>query len=521
MNINRTIRRLLTATGTTVAFAAPAAPPALALEPLTPQAIDANATFLSYAPAIPGRPDMKVCVVDTGVDLTTDAAPAVVDRETVFPGGPVDDGGGGGLPKHGTYVAGVIASQANDADSVGIWPRAKIVSVRVFRDKASGTTASNSILPLERGHLAGRPEEIVQLGEASGGCLVAEGAVGSAAIVEVQPAGQGGVALGAVAVDGAVGPTAEHRSDEPLGLAVGLRAVRPGPQVADAQRATGNRVHGRAVGRAVVGDQLLDGDAVAREVLDGAAQEADGGDRLLVGEDLDVGQAGGVVDRDVHVFPADEVAAVPVGVGAAAGGASLARLASEPVPDTAVDASELLDVDVEQLARPGALVALGGLQPEASELAHPDPRQDPRHGRQRHSEQLSDLGAGEAQPPQRGDRLDAALVGAVGHDRRRRGTIQQPGRSARAVAGQPLARGVVADPGRLGGRAQRPPRDLDPLDQQRAALDAETGVTVQLHPVSSLGLLRHQPASKGHRMTYLTAGTTSSGTTTRCPSRSS
>jgi len=47
----------------------------------------------------------------------------------------------------------------------------------------------------------------------------------------------------------------------------------------------------------------------------------------------------------VHVFPADEVAAVPVGVGAAAGGASLARLASEPVPDTAVDASELLDGD--------------------------------------------------------------------------------------------------------------------------------------------------------------------------------
>src|SRR3954470_229722 len=155
MNINRTIRRLLTATGTTVAFAAPAAPPALALEPFTPQAIDANATFLSYAPTVPGRPDMKVCVVDTGVDLTTDAAPAVVDRETVFPGGAVDDGGGGGLPKHGTHVAGVIASQANDADSVGIWPRAKIVSVRVFPDKDSGTTASNYILALERCRIAG------------------------------------------------------------------------------------------------------------------------------------------------------------------------------------------------------------------------------------------------------------------------------------------------------------------------------------------------------------------------------
>src|SRR4051812_14408543 len=155
MNINRTIRRLLTATGTTVAFAAPAAPPALALEPFTPQAIDANATFLSYAPAVPGRPDMKVCVVDTGVDLTTDAAPAVVDRETVFPGGAVDDGGGGGLSKHGTYVAGVIASQANNADSVGIWPRAKVVSVRVFRDQAGGTTTTDYIHALSTCQLAG------------------------------------------------------------------------------------------------------------------------------------------------------------------------------------------------------------------------------------------------------------------------------------------------------------------------------------------------------------------------------
>src|SRR4051812_19876968 len=148
-------RRLPAAIATTVAFGVSAAPQALALEPYTPQAIDANAKFLSYAPAVAGRPDMKVCVVDTGVDLTTDAAPAVVDRETVFPGGSVDDGGGGGLDKHGTYVAGVIASQANDSDSVGIWPRAKIVSVRVFRDKDSGTTATNYILALERCRLAG------------------------------------------------------------------------------------------------------------------------------------------------------------------------------------------------------------------------------------------------------------------------------------------------------------------------------------------------------------------------------
>jgi hypothetical protein len=62
----------------------------------------------------------------------------------------VDDGGGGGLPKHGTYVAGVIASQADDAGSVGIWPRAKIVSVRVFPDSASGTSTNAYITALNR-----------------------------------------------------------------------------------------------------------------------------------------------------------------------------------------------------------------------------------------------------------------------------------------------------------------------------------------------------------------------------------
>jgi hypothetical protein len=84
-----------------------------------------------------------------------------------------------------------------------------------------------------------------------------------------------------------------------------------------------------------------------------------------------------------------------------------------------MDASELLDVDVDQLARPLSLIALRGLQPEPSQLAHPDPGQDPRHGRDSHPEQLGDLGAGQAHATQRGDRLDPPLVGAVRHDTRR------------------------------------------------------------------------------------------------------
>ena len=54
---------------------------ASAAEAPTPQAVDANAEFLAYAP--PPPVPAKVCVVDTGVDLTTDAAPAVIERHSV------------------------------------------------------------------------------------------------------------------------------------------------------------------------------------------------------------------------------------------------------------------------------------------------------------------------------------------------------------------------------------------------------------------------------------------------------
>jgi hypothetical protein len=54
---------------------------------------------------------------------------------------------------------------------------------------------------------------------------------------------------------------------------------------------------------------------------------------------------------------------------------------AQPVTDAfagaALDAPELFDVDVDQLARPLTLIALGRLEPEAAQTAHPDPREDP------------------------------------------------------------------------------------------------------------------------------------------------
>ncbi len=138
MRITLTTRLLrpLRATALAAALAAISAPAAHA-EDLPPQSIDANAEFLAYAgpPPVPGR----VCVVDTGVDLTTDAAANVEARYSIY-GGTLDDVGGSGIAKHGTYVAGIVASRLDGHGSVGIWPQARIISVRVFADGSSGSS---------------------------------------------------------------------------------------------------------------------------------------------------------------------------------------------------------------------------------------------------------------------------------------------------------------------------------------------------------------------------------------------
>ena len=128
-----------------------------------------------------------------------------------------------------------------------------------------------------------------------------------------------------------------------------------------------------------------------------------------------------------------------------------------------LDPAEFLDVDVDQLTRTSSLVALGWLQPDASELAHPDPSEDPRHGRDRPAEHFGDLWAGEPQPPQRRDRLDPSLGRAARDRPGRRRSVQQPELTIRAIPAHPLASAADADVGGLGPRPSPSitPRALD------------------------------------------------------------
>jgi hypothetical protein len=78
--------------------------------------------------------------------------------------------------------------------------------------------------------------------------------------------------------------------------------------VADAEAAAGERMQGRDVGAAVVGEDAFDVDAVALEEGERSLQEADCGRCFLVGWYFGVGEAAAVVDGDVDELPAGRAA---------------------------------------------------------------------------------------------------------------------------------------------------------------------------------------------------------------------
>src|SRR4051794_8165520 len=133
---------------------------------------------------------------------------------------------------------------------------------------------------------------------------------------------------------------------------------------------------------------------------DGAREEGGDGGGFLVVENFDIGQAGAVVDRDMHELPAEIVALGVVALRGAAAGHLVAG---------AADLAELLDVDVDELAGPGALVAFGWLHSQPAELAHPHLLEQARDRGEGHAEHSGILRADKSQPPKRRDRLPAVF----------------------------------------------------------------------------------------------------------------
>ena len=178
-------------------------------------------------------------------------------------------------------------------------------------------------------------------------------------------------------------------------------AGRAGALGGDAQGGAGGGPVAGAVAGAVVAEDAFDGDPGGGIPGVRAGQERRGRVLGLIRQDLGVSEAGVVIQGGVQVAVAQDRVAVAGALRAGMGLAVTPALdVAQDTPATAVgDVTELLDVHVDQLAGPGALIAAdrhpGGpvqaCQPRAAVTA-----QHRVHRRGRHAQPEADPGG--AQP---------------------------------------------------------------------------------------------------------------------------
>jgi hypothetical protein len=276
-----------------------------------------------------------------------------------------------------------------------------------------------------------------------------------------------------------VGPLGQQCADEALRLPVGLGSIGPRAARADGQLGAGRPEGQAAVGVAVVGQQPLDGDAVAGVEGHRSAQEADGGGRRLVGQLLDVGQAAVVVDRDVDPVPTQTT--VPI--------ADLTAV--DAVPATGGNPPQALGVEVDQLAGCGALVAHN----RRARLKPVEPAQPlaAQHGVDRRATQTG--------PPRQAVGTDPQLVAqpaqVVNDGRIERSSLAMDAAAAveqallalAPVAVPPLRAGLAAD-ARRGRRSAHRPTAGDAFDQDQPTTRREPRVSMRHEgPSFDCGLL--------------------------------
>ncbi len=175
-------------------------------------------------------------------------------------------------------------------------------------------------------------------------------------------------------------------------------------------------------------------------------------------------------DADMEKVPADAAAAA----GAVAGDAMA----------EAVDPAEPLDGEVDELARPVALVADRlGLGVVGGEAAAAAPAQDHAHGRDRAAEPAGDGRAGQPLAAQRHD-LGLGRLAQPGRAAMRPGRAVGQARSALpGMPVAPLAHGPGVDSGCGRHRCDRPAVSQAP-DHQPSTVRGGSGILVDVHPAA-------------------------------------
>lgn len=162
--------------------------------------------------------------------------------------------------------------------------------------------------------------------------------------------------------------------------------------------------------------------------------------------------------------------------------AAAAPIAGDPMTD-AIDAAKLLDVDVDQFARPLALVT-HHRHPriERGQLPQSAAAQHRSHARHRHVQLAGNRRAAHSLPPQALNLLDPFGVKTVLAAVRRRAAVGQRRLTPGPITGQPAIASPHRDPGRLGRIRYLPTLNLDPLHQQESTRRGQARILVDVHP---------------------------------------
>jgi hypothetical protein len=287
-------------------------------------------------------------------------------------------------------------------------------------------------------------------------------------IVMEEGSEEGGAVVRGV-VGASVGPFAGDGLDEAFGLAIGLGSVGSGEGVLEAEFAAGGGEEFGAVGGAAVGEEAFDGDAVLVVEGDGLAEGVEDAGGLFIREEGGEGDTGVVIDGDMEGLGAR----AGIAMGAVAGGADA----------WFGEAAELLDVEVEEVARVLVLVALGrrlrGF--EGGEAVEAVAAEDAREGGLGDREEHADLGVGAALAAECEDLGFEGAGGLAGLAERSGGTVFEAcGKAELAGASEPSADGLFADAEGGGGGAQGGARGGELGDHFCSHERGENGISVHV-----------------------------------------
>jgi len=280
---------------------------------------------------------------------------------------------------------------------------------------------------------------------------------------------------GSAVVRGVVGasisPLPSDGLDETFGLAVGLWAIGFSEAMFEAQLlARGGKEFG-AIGRAAIGEDALDVDAVGLVEGDGLVESGENAGSFFVWEETGKSDSGMIIDGDVEGFgPCARIA-----MGTIAGGAN-ARL---------VKTAKLFNIKMKELAWSSPFVTddwrLRGI--ESGEAVEAVPLEDAGKGSFRDGKDHQDLSVGTALFAEREDlnfELGSGLAWLVERDG---GTILQAQRVAGLMgAREPLANGFIGDAEGSGGGAQRGARSEVVMNQFGSHEWSERGISVHSDP---------------------------------------